>query len=233
MTSLFARSGPDRGLQEAAWVARCVGDSRNTPLLERDVSALASYLVPRELERGAPLFHAGDPPEGAMIMRSGLVEFVVGSGRRRSVVGLLRPGEVDGDLQLILGMAMPYAARTVEHSRVLVLEAGRFEALLSEHPTVARRWLSSIAARVASSQARIMQLLGRSLVEQIARLLLDESVGAKVGLPQRTLAAMLGAQRPSVNKVLRQLEDKQIISLGYGEVRILDTSALEKIAGSG
>ncbi|MDQ3531216.1 MAG: helix-turn-helix domain-containing protein [Actinomycetota bacterium] len=44
---------------------------------------------------------------------------------------------------------------------------------------------------------------------------------------------MLGAQRPSVNKVLRQLEDKQIISLGYGEVRILDTSALEKIAGSG
>jgi len=86
---------------------------------------------------------------------------------------------------------------------------------------------------VASSQARIMQLLGRSLVEQIARLLLDESVEAKVGLPQRTLAAMLGAQRPSVNKVLRQLEDKQIISLGYGEVRILDTSALEKIAGSG
>jgi len=168
-----------------------------------------------------------------MIMRSGLVELVVGSGRRRSVVGLLRPGEVDGDLQLILGMAMPYAARAVEHSRVLVLEASRFEALLAEHPPIDRRWLSSIAARVASSQARIMQLLGRSLAEQTARLLLDESVEAKVGLPQRTLAAMLGAQRPSVNKVLRQFEDKQIISLGYGEVRILDTSALEKIAGSG
>ncbi len=230
MTALFSGKGPDRGLQEAAWVARCVGDSRTTPLIEEDLAALASYLSPREHERGALLFHAGDAPPGALIMRAGVSEMVVGSGPRRSVVGLLRPGEVDGDLQLILGMSMPYSARTLERTRVLLLEPANFESLLTEHPTIARRWLSSVAARVSASQARIMELLGRSLVEQVARLLLDEERDGRIPLPQRTLAAMLGAQRPSLNKILKQLEEKGLVSLGYAEVRIEQPEALGKLA---
>lgn len=211
-------------------MARCVGDSQTTPLREEDLTALASYLSSRDHERGALLFHAGDAPPGALIMRAGLAEMVVGSGPRRSVVGLLRPGEVDGDLQLILGMAMPYSARTLESTQVLALEPANFESLLSEHPTIARRWLSSVAARVSASQARIMELLGRSLVEQVARLLLDEARDGRIPLPQRTIAAMLGAQRPSLNKVLKQLEEEGLVSLGYAEVRIEQPKALESFA---
>jgi Mn-dependent DtxR family transcriptional regulator len=75
-----------------------------------------------------------------------------------------------------------------------------------------------------------MGLLGRSLTEQTTRLLLDEQHNGRVPLPQRTLAAMLGVQRPSLNKVLKDLETKGLIALGYGRIEITDLSGLEALA---
>jgi CRP/FNR family transcriptional regulator, cAMP and macrophage regulator len=51
-------------------------------------------------------------------------------------------------------------------------------------------------------------------------------------LPQRTLAAMLGAQRPSLNKVLRELEEVGAVKLGYARVEIVDAGLLEKFVAA-
>jgi CRP/FNR family transcriptional regulator, cAMP and macrophage regulator len=220
----------DSPLREAAWVARCVGDPQTTPLTERDLNALASYLQPRQFERGAPVFREGEPSEGVWIVRSGMIELSAGTGRRKIVVQILYSGSVDGDIQLIMGMPLPYGARAAQSSRCLFLAAESFEALLREHPAVARRWLSSVAARVSRGQERLMALLGRSLLQQTARLLLDEQHDGRVPLPQRTLAAMLGVQRPSLNKVLKDLEKKDLITLGYGRIEISDPKGLEGLA---
>lgn len=230
MTPLFGDRFADDRVREAAWIARCVGDTLTAPLKGRDLDALASYLAPKDYERGAPIFAAGQSPPGIWIMRSGLGELVAGSGRRRWVLRLLRPGEVDGDIQFLLGMQFPYGARAIETTRCLFLDSESFEKLLREHPAIARRWLSSVAERVARSQMRILQLLGRSLTEQTARLLIDEADDGRVPLPQKTLAAMLGVQRPSLNKVLKKLERANIIRLGYGRVEIVDPVRLEKLA---
>ncbi len=87
----------------------------------------------------------------------------------------------------------PYTARALEDSLCLVLEPGPFERLLLENAPIARRWLSSCVARLAGSHARVIQLLGRSLPQQLARLLLDEAVDNKIRLPQRTLAPCWGS----------------------------------------
>ena len=68
-----------------------------------------------------------------------MIELSTGTGRRKIVVQMLYPGSVDGDIQLILGMALPYSARAMEISRCLFLTSESFEALLREPPTVARR----------------------------------------------------------------------------------------------
>jgi CRP-like cAMP-binding protein len=159
-----------------------------------------------------------------------MIELAAGAGRRKIVVQMLYPGSVDGDIQLILGMPLPYSARAIEASRCLFLTSESFEALLREHATVARRWLSSVAARVSRGQERLMGMLGRSLIEQTTRLLLDEQHHGRVPLPQRTIAAMLGVQRPSLNKVLKDLEKKELITLGYAQIQIKDAASLEALA---
>jgi CRP/FNR family transcriptional regulator, cAMP and macrophage regulator len=229
MTSLFAfREVDPAALRAAAWIARCVDRGDVAPLRREDLAVLAADLQLWPVEPGQVVFAAGQPPQGVWIVRSGLLELAVGSGRRRVVVPLLHPGDVDGDIQLLLDMAAPYTALAVEDSDCLFLSAAAFERLLAERPTIARRWLSSVAARLARSEARLVGLLGGSLAEQAARLLLEEASDGLVPLPQRTLAAMLGVQRPSLNKLLRDFERQGLIELGYRSVRILDLQGLRR-----
>jgi CRP-like cAMP-binding protein len=133
---------------------------------------------------------------------------------------------VDGDIQLLLEMPLPYTGRAVSEVTCLFLAREDFEELLASHPAIARRWLSSVAQRLAASQARILALLGGSLTAQAVGLLAEESVDGRVELPQRTLAAMLGVARPSLNKVLKELERDGLIRISYSTIEVLDRSSL-------
>jgi CRP/FNR family transcriptional regulator, cAMP and macrophage regulator len=83
-------------------------------------------------------------------------------------------------------------------------------------------------------QRRLLQLTGGDLRQQLAALLLDEGgeVGNPVRLPQATLAELLGATRPAVNRVLKALETDGLIRLGYREIEVADAQGLEWIAAS-
>lgn len=217
-------------MREAARIARCIGRADTAPLTESDLSALAEFMDPQDIPLGGLLFRAGEPSTGVWIIRKGIVELIAGSGRDRTVVQLLRVADVDGDVQLLLGMPFPYTARAAQPTRALFLSEASFEKLLATHPAVARRWLSSTAARIATGQRRILDLLGKSLTSQIARLLVGESIDGRIQLPQRTLAAMLGVHRPSLNKVLKDFEKKSLLELGYADIRILDPEGLSRLA---
>ena len=212
-------------IRQAAWVARCVGRGQSAPLRPADVTALASMLAVRRSAPGSVLFSGGQAT-GVWIVRDGRIELSVGSGRRRAVVQLLRPGDVDGDIQLLLEMPLPYTGRALSEVTCLFLARDGFEQLLASHPAIARRWLSSVAQRLAASQARILALLGGSLTAQAAGLLAEESVDGRVELPQRTLAAMLGVARPSLNKVLKDLERDGLIRIGYSTIEVPDRARL-------
>lgn len=70
----------------------------------------------------------------------------------------------------------------------------------------------------------------RSLPGQLARLLIDEAVEDRIPVTQRTLAAMLGVHRPSLNRVLKQFEGEGLLSLGYGRIQIRSRAGLEQFA---
>lgn len=226
-----ARGISIEALREAAWVARCVGRADSAPLREEDVVSLAEYLEHRESARGSVLFKQGEPQEGVWVLRSGTIELSVANGTRPLVVQVLRPGDVEGDIALLLGTPPPYAARAINEVVCLFVAAESFERLLIDRPAVARRWLSSIASRLARSHMRIVELLGRPLTTQVAALLLDEAVDDRVRLPQRTLAAMLGVHRQALNRTVRAFEEQGLVELGYGTILLRDLFALRAAAG--
>lgn len=216
--------------RDAVWVSRCVGRAESAPLRPGDLEGLAQFLSLRRLDAGEPLHHIGGEPAGVYIVKQGCLELAIPSRTGRAVIQTLRPGDVDGDIQLLLDMAMPYEARANTPTTVLVIRRGDFERLLSSHPALSKRWLTSVSQRLARSHSRLTGLLGQSLEVQVARLLLEESDGDAVALSQATLAAMLGARRPSVNKVLRSFEQRGWVQLGYRTVHLQDRAALESLA---
>lgn len=218
-------------LHHAAWVARCVGHGSLAPLGPDDLHTLSVFLTPVTFERGDVLFRSGRPSEAVWIVQHGRVALFSGSGNDRIIISVLRPGDVDGDLPLLLGMSTPYDAEAMEQVECLRLDAASFDLLLEHRPAVARRWLNSVAGRLSASQQRLAELLGLSLPEQIARVLLDEAQDGEVAFSQATIAALLGARRQSVNKVLRDFGRRGAVDVGYRSISILDRSVLTAVSG--
>ena len=218
--------------REAAWMARCVGRGEWAPLSSGDIEALSNRLQAVAFRPGAPIFRQGAPPAGVWIVREGRVEIVANTrGRKKTILQVLRPGDVEGDIPLILGMPLPYTARSVGEVSALRLSAEDFEQLILTQPGLARRWLTSVSARLLNLERRILQMGMQGLKAQVAVLLLDEQWNGVVELPQGSLAALLAVTRQSMNKVLRELQNEGSISLSYGRIEIKDDAALRRTAG--
>jgi CRP-like cAMP-binding protein len=198
--------------------------------MEADIVDLGNRMERVDLEAGAPLFAQGEASHGVWIVRAGRVELAHRERGRRVIVAIMHPGDVDGDINLILGMPLAYSAHAIGEVQALRLSDENFEALLLTSPALARRWLSSVAFRLAHSQQRVLQLSGRDLTQQLAGLLLDEERDGEVALPQESLAALLGVRRPSINKVLRTLERRHLVRTSYGKVELLDREGLRTTA---
>lgn len=215
-------------LREALWVSRCIGRPETAPLAPEQVEDLARHLGVRTLRAGEPVNHVGDQPPGVCIVREGCLELALSGSSGRVVIQMLRPGDIDGDIQLLLGMAMPYETRANTSTTCLLLNRDDFDALLAAHPQLSKRWLTSVAQRLARSHNRLTSLLGEPLERQVGQLLLDESVDDVVDLPQATIAALLGVRRPSVNRVLRKFARAGLVEVSYAKVRIIEPARLIK-----
>jgi CRP-like cAMP-binding protein len=217
-------------LRWAEWTVSCLRHRGPVQPGREDLVALASCLESRSLQRGDLAFREGDQDAGVWIVRSGRLELAVKGQGRRVILQILRAGGIDGDIQLLLGIPFTYRARALESSECLTLTPGAFDRLLTEHPMIARLWMSGMAERLSVSYDRIVGMLSRSLSQQSARLLLDESHAGAVEVPQQTLSEMIGVCRPSLNKVLKEFERLGLIRLRYGAVDILDRYGLAQRA---
>lgn len=221
-------------LRHAAWIARSLGRGDLFPFTSEDVAELAERIGFATYEPGTRLLAPGGPVEWIGLIEYGEVELSHRSGVRRIVLQILRGGDLLGDVPYFCRLPSPYTARTLTEVMLIRLEREDLEALLATHPMIAQRFLYSLASRLERMQRRLLQLTGGELRTQVAALLLDEA-GADsvpVALPQATLAELLGARRPSVNRVLKELEAQGIIRLAYRRVDILDASTLARVAGA-
>lgn len=216
-------------LREALWVSRCVGHAETTPLRPADVEGLASLIQVRTLVAGEPLVRAGEEPTAVCIVRDGCLELAVHGATGRQVIQTLRPGDIDGDIQMLLGKPMPYETRANTDTTCLLIERAAFEQLLATHPQLSRRWLTSVSQRLVRSHSRLTNLLGQPLEVQVAQLLLEERVDDVVNLTQTTVAALLGVRRPSINRVLKRFARAGMVEISYGKVQIIDADALAAV----
>jgi CRP/FNR family transcriptional regulator, cAMP and macrophage regulator len=221
-------------LRHAAWIARSLGRGDLFPFTPEDVAELAERIGFATYEPGTRLLAPGAPVEWIGLIEFGEIELSHRSGVRRVVLQILRDGDLLGDVPYFCRLPSPYTARTLTEVMLIRLERADLEGLLATHPMIAQRFLYSLASRLERMQRRLLQLTGGELRTQVAALLLDEG-GADsepVRLPQATLAELLGARRPSVNRVLKQLEADGAIRLTYRQVDILDAAALAQVAGA-
>ncbi len=225
----------DTMLRHAAWMARCLGRGELFPFTGEEIERLASSIGVRHVETGTPLLQEGKPVGSMGLIESGDVELYRRTGIRRVVLQILREGDLLGDIPFFCRMPSPFSARAVSEAVVLQIDSDTLTRLLQTQPALAQRFLFSLASRLERMQRRLLELTTGDLRSQVATLLLDETGGeaGAVRLPQATLAELLGATRPSVNRVLKGLESDGLLLLTYRQVEVTDADGLRRAAAGG
>lgn len=222
MDNRFARFG--------AWIALCLSRGPKAPLGKNDVELLVEQLGEQSYAGGTFVFRRGESAAKVHVVRTGTVELSREVNGRRATLQILRPGDVFGDVPAFLGEPEIFDARAIEDCTILSFDTEALFAMLQTRPQIARRWFVSLADRMVGLQNRLIDLLAGGIEAQLASMLLREADdSARVRTTQANLAEMLGVQRSSVQRVLKQLEAAQLIALHYRSIELLDRAGLASL----
>lgn len=204
---------------------------------EADVQRVLSIARRRTFRRGEVVFHMGDPADTLHLIASGRFAVRVQTALADvAILTVLGPGQLFGELALL----QPDAHRS---ATVEALEPGEtrsvhrpdFEELRRRHPQVSEVLIAILAGQVQRLSRQLLEALympadTRVLrrVAELAELYGSGDGEATIPLRQEDLAGLAGTSRATVNRVLREEEERGTVRLGRGRVVVLDRAALAR-----
>jgi len=217
--------------QHLDWLARSFGRADYAPLSAADLELIRSVGEVISKYPGTHLFKEGSPADAAYLIEKGEVEIYRGAGQSRRVVTRLSSGSVLGDIAMFGNTPYISSAKAVGPVRAFRFDKTSLLPQLERHPAVCLRWLVSGLRQLQGTQRRVIRLMHKTVLAQVADLLVEEGErGEEIRLSQATIANLLGVSRQSVNEALGHLRDQGVVSTGYRQIRILDSPSLETVA---
>jgi CRP-like cAMP-binding protein len=206
------------------------------------LEGIARSLRIRRFRRGEVLFHEGDPGDALFIIASGAVKVVVPSEEgEEAILATLKRGDFLGELALLDGAPRSASAIALEATDALTLPRDQFRALADAEPAIRGALLEAMARELRRltkhvAELHFLDLTGRlaarlvRLAEEHGERLPDGSVRLDAPLTQSDLAAMIGATRQSVNKLLGEFEEEGLLRLERDSIVVADVPALARAA---
>jgi CRP-like cAMP-binding protein len=219
--------------QHLDWLARSFGRPDYAPLDSADVDAIRSAGEVISKYPGTHLFKEGAAADAAYLVESGEIEIYRGQGTGRRVVARVGPGSVLGDIAMFGDTPYISSAKAIGPVRAFRFERNRLLPELHRHPAICLRWLVAGLRQLEGTQRRVIRLMHKTVLAQVADLLVEEAERRRdVSLSQGTIAALLGVSRQSVNEALGRLREAGAVETGYRNIRIVDVESLVEFAAS-
>ena len=137
-----------------------------------------------EYQPGTVLFREGDPADVMYVIQTGEIEIRRKMGELERVLAVLPAGEFFGEMAILTGRPRSATAVVKRPSRLLVVEASTFEAMLRGKTEIALRMIRALASRLERANQQIELLLLASpnhRVVQCLRQLADDQIEAAGG----------------------------------------------------
>jgi CRP/FNR family transcriptional regulator, cyclic AMP receptor protein len=203
-----------------------------------DVRELLSVARRRRFDRHEVVFHDGDPADSLHLIAKGRfgIRLMTSLGDE-VLLDLLGPGDVFGELALVATEPAPRAATVfaLESAETHCIYRGDFERLRDRYPSIDRVLVTLLAEQLRRKDQRLLEAHFVDVDRRVVSRLLDlcrvyaaDSDQVTIPLTQDEVSALVGATRPSVNKVLRELQPRGVLELQRGKIIILDADALSR-----
>lgn len=232
-------------------MARPLGDFRQTAfaailrscqlftgLPAEDLDLIASFVIPRELAKGAYLFREGATAEGFYIVQRGAVNVhrVSVSGKEQ-VISVFRAGQSFAEAALASPGGYPADARAIEASTVLLVPKADFLGLLRKRPELALRMLGSMSQHLRVLVGLLDDLtlkdvqtrLVNWLLKRCPKTLWNGPVAIHLDRTKRVLAAELGTVSETLSRSLAELRSLKLIRVEKQTIYVLDPDVLRQL----
>jgi CRP/FNR family transcriptional regulator len=223
------------------WAAALLRTPMFCDLPRRDVDAILPVLGHVAFARGQALWHEGDRAEALYVIVEGQVKgHRVSQDGTEVIVHLGSSGTVLGEA----GIFHPSGVRQVSVTAMtptvcLTIAREPLVAIMTRHPQVMRRMLSSLSDLATRATYAFTHLAFEDIRSRVARTLIDlastygepapEGVRITVRLSQASLAAIVAASRENVNRALAPLIEDGHVRHTDGFFVVHDRAALEKL----
>ena len=210
--------------------------------LGNEVAALNSYFRAESFAHGAVIYRPGDAADRIYLVKSGRVRLArQGKGSVRSVLAILRGGDLFGELLRPEGAVMEEVAVASGETLVWSISGEDFRGLLESKPAVALDIINALNERMRQLRRRLLGLTFKEVPSRLAELLLmlGEVHGEKCphggeidlrAITQQDLADLVGASRSFVSTLINEMKrDGQLANVGR-TLCIKDQRSLRKLA---
>lgn len=230
--------------QEGSWGTFYLLDTRlrdglrRLPLFAKlsdpELEELGGRMRQKQFRRGDTIFRKDDDGTHLYVVLDGAVKIALpGEFGQEALVAIARSGEYFGELALFDRSPRSATVIALEDTHAALLAADDFIAFLESHPLAVRTVLEALSRTVRRLSDRVEDLIFLDVPSRVAKYLLDlaqQNGGPdrELNLTQDELAAFIGASRVSVNRVLGDLERRDLISIRRRRIAILDPDRLAK-----
>ncbi len=208
-------------------------------LAEEDLARLAGRARRRTYRRGEVIFHQGDPGDAVHLIQDGRVKIALrADSGEEAVLAILGPSDCFGELALLDGEPRSATVVALETVETASLARGDLLRCLREHPAAMERLLTALAGMVRRADEGMADLVFLDLEGRLVKKLLelaadqerpaDGAVEIELPMTQEDLAAMIGATRASVNKLLGWFQDQGAIERRGRRIAIFDPERLRR-----
>jgi CRP/FNR family transcriptional regulator, dissimilatory nitrate respiration regulator len=203
-----------------------------------DIAAIASFAIPKHLEKGEYLFREGDRSEGFYIVQNGAVNVHrVSAAGKEQVIHLFRPIESFAEATLGTETGYPADARATEATTVLLIPKNEFIDLLRKRPELALRMLGSMSQHLRVIVGLLDDLTLKDMETRLANWLLkrcprpisDRAVEFELGRTKRVLAAEMGTTSETLSRTLAKFRDQKFLRVEGNRVTLTKPRELQKL----
>ena len=196
----------------------------------------SSQVKVRKYPKGTVVFHDGDMPKYLYVLLEGRVHIQKESftGRRIFLSEIDEPGDVFGEVYLLMGRPYDMYVEAAKDTELLVVESEAFSLSgkeVSESSRLVQRNLMRILARKAYfMHTKLKVLSSGSLREKIIRYLfwgMDEEGKICLDVSRENWAQYLSVARPSLSRELGAMQQEGLLEVKGREIRVLDKAVFD------
>ncbi len=188
------------------------------------------------------IYLADRPADRLYVVATGAIKLTATTANGTpALLDVLGQGSFLGTLPTLGGRTHAEDAWAMTPGCLLSFGAEQFEAVLDEHPAVARLALAAVGERLHQAQDRIRRMASATAPARIASTLLvladrlgvaeDDRVLIDVPLARDDLASLAGCAAETVSRHLARWQRDGLVEAGRRWVALRDADALARIAG--